>query len=455
MSLNKIVSVFDFHYFRLLINSKRMKLHIIILGLILAIVWGCNNEETNPVGQEKVTILSGTVSDASLIPLSGVNIFTEPATKNVTSDASGKFEIKNLSPGNYKVHAEKTGFLSEIISNVTLKDTVNLKFLLRNLLTISGRVIDDTTGLAIEGVQISIPSISFQTTTLNDGSFQITDIPVGANIIYLKRTGYCYTRKDLYINYNETSGYSLSISALTPVQMIYVQGGTFMMGDTFGDGNFPEKPAHNVTLSDFFISQFEVTQKQWIETEGINPAKFWNENYPVESVSWTNAYEFCNSRSELEGLTPCYKVQGNSVTCDFNANGYRLPTEAEWEYAARGGVNSINTKYSGSNDPKDVAWFYNNSNNTTHPVGSKKPNELGIYDMSGNVWEFCWDYYNDNYYSESPQSNPTGPAQGQLRSLRGGSWTDDMVFNKIYYRSFYGQRDRGTNVGIRLVRGRN
>jgi formylglycine-generating enzyme required for sulfatase activity len=240
---------------------------------------------------------------------------------------------------------------------------------------------------------------------------------------------------------------------LSPLDMISVPGGTFPMGDPFGDGFINEKPVHQVTLSDFSISKFEITQKAWIQTMGSNPAKFWGEENPVESVSWNDAVNYCNTRSTLEGLQQCYKTVNGVVTCDFSASGYRLPTEAEWEYAARGGAAGSNFKYSGGSDLKEVGWFYTYSENVTHQAGTKKPNQLGIYDMSGNVWEYCFDYFDANYYFASPLLNPAGPAQGQSRVARGGSWTDDSVFNRIFYRNFYSQNARGSNVGFRVVRG--
>lgn len=427
-----------------------MKIFKTILIIALITIFACSKKESS-VTESKRILLTGIVLDAQLVPLSGVNISTDPVSKSTTTDQYGKFELIDINPGNYKVRAEKSGYLAET-KDVVVKDTSQVQILLRNLITISGKIIDDSTGNSIDNVLISIPAFSYQTITKSDGSYTFNNVPVGLNIVYLKRNGYSYTHKELYVKINETTGYDLSLSKLSDIQMVQVEGGKFKMGDTFGDGNFNEKPAHDVTLTSFLISMYEVTQKQWIETMGTNSSKFWGENLPVESVSWTDAIQFCNSRSELEGLKPCYTISGNSITCDFSANGYRLPTEAEWEYAARGGKNSGNYKYSGSIDPKDVAWFYNNSNNITHPVGTKKANEVGIYDMSGNVWEFCWDYYSDTYYSVSPLIDPLGPSQGESRSLRGGSWTDDMVFNKVYYRSYYGQRQRGTNVGFRIVR---
>ena len=202
-------------------------------------------------------------------------------------------------------------------------------------------------------------------------------------------------------------------------RMVFVQGGTFQMGST--NGGSDEKPVHTVTIDDFYIGKYEVTQKEWKEIMGNNPSNFKGDNLPVEQVSWYDVVDFCNIKSEAEGLTRCYSGSGENITCNFNANGYRLPTEAEWEYSARGGNKSKGyNKYSGSNNIDNVAWYKDNSSSQTHPVGQKKPNELGIYDISGNVWEWCWDWFDSNYYSKSSTRNPTGTSCGTSRVLRGG-----------------------------------
>ena len=187
--------------------------------------------------------------------------------------------------------------------------------------------------------------------------------------------------------------------------MIAVEGGTFTMGATSEQGSDAyenESPTHRVTLSSYYIGQTEVTQELWQAVMGSNPSNFSGTNLPVEQVSWEDCQTFCTKLNELTG------------------KNFRLPTEAEWEYAARGGNKSQGYKYSGSNTIDDVAWYSDNCSSTTHPVGSKAPNELGIYDMSGNVMEWCSDLYGD--YSSSAQTNPTGPDTGDNRLNRGGCW---------------------------------
>lgn len=216
--------------------------------------------------------------------------------------------------------------------------------------------------------------------------------------------------------------------------MVYVEGGTFTMGATSeqgGNAYNDETPTHSVTLSPYYIGKYEVTQLQWKSVMGNNPSYFKGDNLPVESVSWDDVQEFI---SKLNAATD---------------KKYRLPTEAEWEYAARGGRKGQGCKYSGGNDVATVAWYTSNSGSKTHPVGQKQPNELGVYDMSGNVWEWCADWYGS--YSSSSQTNPTGPSSGARRVLRGGSWYSDAGCCRVSYRNNDDLNNRGGNGGFRLV----
>lgn len=231
-----------------------------------------------------------------------------------------------------------------------------------------------------------------------------------------------------------------------------------------------EKPVHQVSVKPFYIGKYEVTQEEWKEVMGSNPSKWKGGNLPVEQVSWYDILKYCNLRSLVEGLTPCYSIGGstnpnhwgdvptssnvtwNAVTCNWSANGYRLPTEAEWEFAARGGVKSQGYKYSGSNDIGSVAWYYENSGNKTHVVGTKAANELGIYDMSGNVREWCWDWYSGSYYSSSPKDNPTGPKSGSERVRCGGSWNDYAGNCTVSYRFYYEVSSSYHHLGFRVCR---
>ncbi|MDR1119321.1 MAG: SUMF1/EgtB/PvdO family nonheme iron enzyme [Dysgonamonadaceae bacterium] len=218
------------------------------------------------------------------------------------------------------------------------------------------------------------------------------------------------------------------------IPLVYVSGGTFTMGCTAeqdNDCNDDEKPAHQVTVDDFYIGRYEVTQVQWKAVMGSNPSYFKGDNLPVEKVSWDDVQEFICRLNQKTG------------------KNYRLPTEAEWEFAARGGTQSRGYKYSGSNNVDDVAWYEDNSGNTTHPVGQKQANELGLYDMSGNVWEWCSDWYGK--YSRNAQANLTGYITGFYRIDRGGSWNINRRNCRVSNRSNGTPDNRYSVLGFRLA----
>ncbi len=262
-----------------------------------------------------------------------------------------------------------------------------------------------------------------------------------------------------------------------PGLMIYVQGGTFTMGRTRGSGDSDELPTHTVTLNSYYIGTYEVTQAEY--SQYMQPGSSWTSNYglginyPAYYVSWYAILKYCNLRSLAEGLTPVYSISGstnpanwgavptsnnatwNAAICNWNANGYRLPTEAEWEYAARGGTNTPDYLYSGSDDINAVAWHSGNSGNTSHTVVTKAPNGLGTYDMSGNVLEWCWDWYSSSYYSSSPASNPHGPASGTYRLWRGGGWNGNAASCRVSYRNGSYPYSGYNDYGFRLCRAMN
>jgi formylglycine-generating enzyme required for sulfatase activity len=215
--------------------------------------------------------------------------------------------------------------------------------------------------------------------------------------------------------------------------MVAVQSGTFTMGCTADQDNCAndEKPAHQVTVSSYYIGKYEVTQAQWKAVMGSNPSHFQGDDLPVENVSWNDVQDFL---AQLKNLT---------------GKNYRLPTEAEWEYAARGGSKSRNTQYSGAYSPDNCAWYSNNSGSKTHPVGTKLSNELGIYDMSGNVWEWCNDWYGS--YSSDPQTNPHGAYSGSTRVIRGGSWNFVAWIVRVSFRYAFTPVYRDYDLGFRLA----
>ncbi|MCP4128371.1 MAG: formylglycine-generating enzyme family protein [Gammaproteobacteria bacterium] len=218
----------------------------------------------------------------------------------------------------------------------------------------------------------------------------------------------------------------------TDMEFVYVPGGTFMMGDIFGDGDDDEKPVHGVRLDGFYIGKYPVTQGQWKKVTGNNPSEFKKgDNYPAEQVSWNNAQAFITKLAAMSD----------------GKYRFSLPTEAQWEYAARSGGKK--ERYAGGDDIDAVAWYGKNSNRSTRPVGTKKPNGLGIYDMSGNVWEWCQDWHES--YTASAVVNPTGADTGSERVLRGGSWGSGARNCRTADRFRDVPRFGNSSIGFRLV----
>jgi formylglycine-generating enzyme required for sulfatase activity len=267
------------------------------------------------------------------------------------------------------------------------------------------------------------------------------DIPVGKYDIRVSAIGYKNFDKSILLTIDEvvieTVNLEDGIEFETDfeIEMVFVKGGTFKMGcSSMEDNNCDddEKPTQNVKVSGFFIGKHEVTQKQWQVVMGDNPSHFRGcDSCPVDNVSWNDAQDFIRKLNQLTGKR------------------YRLPTEAEWEFAARGGTRSRGFKFAGSNNIDYVAWYLNNSGNKTRPVGQKMSNELGIYDMSGNVWEWCNDWYGMYYNDE--MINPQGPFTGNVKVLRGGSWGNTQEVCEVIIREFFGPNGRYDFFGFRLA----
>lgn len=222
-------------------------------------------------------------------------------------------------------------------------------------------------------------------------------------------------------------------------EMVYVEGGTFTMGATSEQGSdaySDEKPTHSVTLSDYSIGKYEVTQELWQAVMGNNPSSFKGSTKPVESVSWDDCKSFISKLNSL-------------LSSQLGGRRFALPTEAQWEFAARGGKKSQGYKYAGSNSISSVAWYTDNSGGSTHEVGTKAPNELRLYDMSGNVREWCQDWYGS--YSSSSQSNPIGPSSGSSRVHRGGGWRNNARECRVSLRYYFTPSGRSDSLGFRLV----
>jgi len=223
--------------------------------------------------------------------------------------------------------------------------------------------------------------------------------------------------------------------ALPEIPVVAVKGGCFQMGDTFGDGGLDEKPVHEVCVDDFLIGRYEVTQDQWQAVMGSNPSRIKaGGQYPVDNLSWDDARDFIRRLNEK------------------SSRKWRLPTEAEWEYAARSGGQK--QRFAGTDSREkldDYTWNDNNSDMKSHPVGTKQPNGLGLYDMSGNVWEWCADRYDRIYYRQSPRNNPKGDPFGINRTMRGGSASSVQGFLRASYRDYVAPNVRGDMFGLRLA----
>jgi len=252
--------------------------------------------------------------------------------------------------------------------------------------------------------------------------------------------------------------------SLEDSSFVRVRKGKFMMGDLSQSGSENESPAHLVNISyDFLISKYETTFSEFDEFceetgRERSPDNGWGRRErPVIFVSWWDAVEYCNWLSEKHGLPPAYNslgdlidVKGEIVSSPSEAVGYRLPTEAEWEYAARGGDSAGESTYSGNDQPGVVAWYNLNSDWKTSEVGTKEPNEMGIYDMSGNVWEWCFDWYEN--YTDSEQTDPCVLSKGNYRIIRGGSWHDFERYLRVSARSAYTPTGAAYDVGFRVCR---
>ncbi|HUT89252.1 MAG TPA: formylglycine-generating enzyme family protein [Thermoguttaceae bacterium] len=239
-------------------------------------------------------------------------------------------------------------------------------------------------------------------------------------------------------------------------EMALIPGGWFNMGSA--ENRETDEPLHRAYVGPFYVDRYEVTQAEYERVTGNNPSRWKNAENPAEQIRWANAATYCNARSRLEGLEPVYDPK--TWECDFEADGYRLPTEAEWEYAARAGTETEYFFGDGPSRLKQYAWFKENCTRRPRPVGQREPNRWGLYDMYGNVWEWCNDFYQEDYYQQSPDKDPRGPAAGENRVVRGGCWNSRPDECRSAYRNYedpgytdvcFGKDIHGF-VGFRCVR---
>ena len=393
-------------------------------------------KEKYTAATEKREVITGQPITVTLQPVakSGIlKIMSIPTDATITLDGENKgttpVTLRNLLVGDYNLTLSLPGYTT-IKKTITITDGQTAQI---NETLVNGRAVtinSEPTGatLSIDGNTVGQTPYS-GSLTFGNHTLQIQQGDKKAEkTVSISQTG------------GETS-FSLSFGPVsftetingTTIEMIAIKGGTYLMG------NNDYGPIHTVTLSDFYMGKTEVTQAQWVAIMGSNPSNFKGDNLPVEQVSWDDVKIFLSKLNAKTGKT------------------YRLPTEAEWEYAAGGGENN-RTKYAGTNDESSLGnyvWYSANSNNTTHAVGTKQPNQLGLYDMSGNVWEWCSDWFGADYYANSPQNNPKGPSTGSSRVLRGGSWFSNYVnlsYFRAAYRISYTPGDRLNYIGFRCAR---
>ncbi|MCM1170054.1 MAG: SUMF1/EgtB/PvdO family nonheme iron enzyme [Bacteroides sp.] len=417
------------------------KLLYVMTGLCLlaGIFTGCEKEE------KANSTIKGVVTDKETSePLSGVMIELQPVGKRVQTAEDGSYIIDRLKAGAYTLYAQKDSYVDykreeiQLTADETLSLDIEMEepFVKFQILDVEGDSIEEM-GCGVES-SFRLKNVGniagewrmeweadwITEITPNSGS-----LAAGASeTITMKKKLLEADKETVLIVKTDKENLRLKVvsKGFEEMELVYVEGGTFEMGATAEQGEDAqddEKPVRTIKLDSYHIGKYEVTQTQWKAVMGTDPSEFKGDNRPVEMVSWEEAQEFCKKLSEATGMK------------------YVLPTEAQWEYAARGGNKSQHYKYAGSNDIGEVAWYVDNSYGETHPVGTKKANELGIYDMSGNVWEWCLDWYADQY-DENDIDNPQGSKEGEYRVARGCSWMDYSVINDDVT-NFYRVSSRG------------
>ncbi len=420
-----------------------------------------NGSHTYKVEADGYLLKTGTVNMAGTRQQQNIILQSTKASLTVKTSTSGSMiyvdeDYKgtdswqgDLTPGTYLVEARKDGYRSSS-TTVTLSKQQTETITLPALQQIFGSLMVD-----YEPVDADI---YLDNRLLGKTPNVFGNVAVGKHSIKISKAGYADYAGSVTIEENQQTSINGSLrrsdsasSSLSSVNnssasgsvvpitvngvtfnMIKVKGGKFTMGATSGASPWDiEKPTHRVTLSSYYIGETEVTQALWMAVMGSNPSSFKGDDLPVECVSWNDCQQFIDKLNSLTG------------------KNFRLPTEAEWEYAARGGNKSRHTKYSGSSNIDEVAWYDENSDNKTHPVKTKKANELGIYDMSGNVWEWCQDWYGD--YSSNAQTNPIGPLSGTNRVFRGGYWSGLAPDCRVWYRISRTPDYFLSHLGLRLV----
>ena len=323
-------------------------------------------------------------------------------------------------------------------------------------LRLSGRIIGRH-GAPVSGIRVSAGS--FTTATDSTGQYIFATIPKGHYTITPESKNFTFYPlfHIIDIDQQDIGNQDFFLDYPLPMDMTIIPSGTFFMGSN--NGNINERPVHAVTIKSFAIGKYEIIQEKWEKIMGNNPTHFKGDSLAVEQVSWFDAITFCNNLSLQEGLKSAYTIDGANTVCDFSSEGYRLPTEAEWEYACRCGT--ATDYYSGDRTSQNtgryidlrldsIGWYNANSQGESHQVGQKPANRFGLYDITGNVFEWCWDWRGD--YPSISELNPTGPSNGSIRICRGGSWYYVPYESRSAFRLAYSPTSKYSGVGFRVVR---
>ena len=424
--------------------EKEHKNRFINISEIISALGGSYHEERNNISLKKRTTQS-----AGIKKLVSVTLTMEPEGAEVKIDGkpinSDSFKFPE---GSHTLQVKKEGYRDCEVEMIVSEDSTNDFLVELESLMGSITVECDTSDckILLDGKD---------TGEIAPHTFK-NIIPDHDYKIMLESDEYYSEIEAIRISELEHKLYIPTLKKYSVKGMVFVKGGIFQMGSNECDD---EKPTHTVTIDDFYIGKHPVTQKEWKIIMGNNPSYLKGDNLPVEQVNWYDAVEFCNKKSIKEGLNPCYTGSRKKITCNFSVNSYRLPTEAEWEFASRGGMESKGYHYSGSNIIDEVAWYPKNSGvifliigGQTAEVGLKHSNELGIYDMSGNVWEWCNDWYESDYNSSSSRNNPKGPSSGSQCIIRGGSFLSHYSYCQVTSRYFLDPYFTGRDYGFRLAR---
>jgi formylglycine-generating enzyme required for sulfatase activity len=399
----------------------------------------------------------------------GLKIYSSSAMASITG-TEGFVEFSgNMSQEN-EIYIVKTG---DTLTNISRKfigknaTGVEIKKFIEEILVLNPNLVKNK-NLVYQGDKLVINKTTKINLDKSDSSFSLGLIEGTSDVFKTSEngepTGDVQKVKEgelLTLKGGNFSVQNLDSLLKTPKDMVVVRGGSFQMG---GNGESDEKPIHEVNISSFYIGKYEVTQAEYKSIMGVNSSNFIGDELPVENVSWWDAIKYCNKKSLSEKLPVAYNentgelldIDGNVTKDITEVIGYRLPTEAEWEYASKGANKSGNYTYSGSNSIQDVAWYgYEESDKTTHKVGAKNPNEIGVFDMSGNVSEWVYDsYVSDAYKNNTNNTNPyfTLTKPDSYRVFRGGSWDYIDMYHRVFTRSGYIPEHKAENIGFRIAK---